>query len=164
MHSIRSTMRGCFKSATSASLARDTRGDIMDVVALTAALAAAKPEIVFHLAAQSLVRRSYSDPVETVATNVLGTVHVLHALRSIEGVRAALIITTDKCYRNIGRLHPYRETDVLGGHDPYAASKACVELLVASFRTSFFTSSDRLANYFLGFGAGRQCHRRRRLG
>lgn len=98
---------------------------------------AARPEIILHLAAQPLVRASYQDPVATYASNVMGTVHVLDALRSLDSVRVALMVTTDKVYRNQEHPYPYREDDPLGGHDPYSASKAASEIVIASYRDAF---------------------------
>ena len=98
---------------------------------------AAEPEIVFHLAAQSLVRRSYADPVGTYATNVMGTVHVLDAARRMPSVRAVVIVTSDKCYENVGQARGYREGDAMGGHDPYSSSKGCAELVTSAMRRSF---------------------------
>lgn len=111
--------------------------DIRDSKSLAALIRAAEPEIVFHLAAQALVRESYSRPVDTFATNVMGTVHVLDALRALQSVRAAVVVTTDKVYRNTEQLYPFREEDSLGGHDPYSASKAASELVIASYRGAF---------------------------
>lgn len=115
--------------------------DIRDIAALKSALVACKPEIVFHLAAQPLVRRSYAEPRETYETNVMGTVNVLDAIRDTHSVRAALMVTSDKCYENgeLGYSHTgYRETDRMGGHDPYSNSKGCAELVTAAYRNSFF--------------------------
>jgi len=98
----------------------DARRDLADLDALRKALYAARPEIVFHLAAQSLVRKSYADPVGTFATNIMGTVHLLEALRGLDTARAAVIITTDKVYENREWPYPYREIDPLGGYDPYS--------------------------------------------
>ena len=112
-------------------------GDVRDCSALTEAFKAQKPEIVFHLAAQPLVRRSYIDPVETYSTNVMGTVHVLQAVKSCPSVRVAIIVTSDKCYDNC-RAKAYSESDAMGGHDPYSASKGAAELVTASYRKSFF--------------------------
>lgn len=114
-------------------------GDVRDAALLAAAMRGARPEVVFHLAAQSLVRRSYAEPVETFATNVLGTVNVLEAARHLEGLRSVVIVTSDKCYRPGENAHP--EDDALGGDDPYSASKAAAELVTAAYRRSFF--SDR---------------------
>jgi CDP-glucose 4,6-dehydratase len=122
-------------------LAGHTIGDIRDLGQLTQALQTAAPEIVLHLAAQPLVRASYDDPVQTYATNVLGTVHVLEAVRQCPSVRAVVNVTTDKCYENREWVWPYRESDPLGGHDPYSSSKACAELVTAAYRRSFLCES-----------------------
>lgn len=111
--------------------------DIRDAKRLAAAVRAARPEIVFHLAAQPLVRAGYRQPLETFDTNVMGTANLLDSLRDLPDVRVAVIITTDKIYRNAESPYPYREDDPLGGHDPYSASKAACEIVVASFRDSF---------------------------
>jgi CDP-glucose 4,6-dehydratase len=111
--------------------------DIRDAAGLRERVRAAEPEVVFHLAAQALVRPSYLQPVETFATNVMGTVHVLDAVRDVSSVRAAVMVTTDKVYRNLEHPYPYREDDALGGHDPYSASKAASELVVASYRDAY---------------------------
>jgi len=111
--------------------------DIRNAPALAGLVQAFRPEIVFHLAAQPLVRASYRDPVGTFATNVMGTVHLLEALRGVTTVRVAVLITTDKVYRNREWPYPYRETDPLGGHDPYSASKAASEIAIASYRDAF---------------------------
>lgn len=111
--------------------------DIRDATALARIVAAAKPEIVFHLAAQPLVRASYREPLTTFASNVMGTAHLLDALRGLEGARVAVMITTDKVYRNNEWAYPYREDDILGGHDPYSASKAASEIIIASYRDAF---------------------------
>ncbi|MDR3417138.1 MAG: CDP-glucose 4,6-dehydratase [Nevskia sp.] len=124
---------------------RSVIGDIRDAAALRRAMAAAAPEIVFHLAAQSLVRRSYRDPVGTYATNVMGTVHCLEEIRQMLGVRAAVIVTSDKCYENRETGQAYREADALGGHDPYSSSKACSELVAAAYRSSFLAEGCRVA-------------------
>lgn len=113
-------------------------GDIRDLGKLERSIAAFKPEVVFHMAAQALVRRSYANPIETYSTNVMGTLHVLDAIRRVPSVRAAVIITSDKCYENREWLWGYREEDRLGGFDPYSNSKACAELLTASYRNSYF--------------------------
>ncbi len=111
--------------------------DIRDAAGLRTAMAEAAPEIVFHLAAQALVRPSYADPLGTLATNVMGAAHLLDAVRTTPSVRAVVIVTTDKCYENREWPWPYRETDALGGHDPYSASKAAAELVTAAWRRSF---------------------------
>jgi CDP-glucose 4,6-dehydratase len=128
-----------------------TLGDVRDLDALKGALRRAHPDIVFHLAAQPLVRDSYADPVTTFATNVMGTAHVLEAALGLNrewreqgqaGIKAALIVTSDKCYANKEWLWPYRENDELGGHDPYSSSKACAEIVTAAYRNSFASSAD----------------------
>jgi CDP-glucose 4,6-dehydratase len=116
----------------------DVRGDIRNYAKLEASMTEFKPEVVFHLAAQPLVRRSYADPVGTYSTNVMGTVNLLEAIRKTPSVRSVLCVTTDKCYENQEWVWPYRENDPLGGHDPYASSKACAEIVVAAYRSSFF--------------------------
>lgn len=111
--------------------------DLREVEAFRKAVVRSEPEVVFHLAAQPLVRESYARPVDTFAVNVMGTVHLLDAMRGLTSVRAAVIVTTDKVYRNLERPYPYREDDALGGHDPYSASKAAAELAAASYREAF---------------------------
>ncbi|MBU3738546.1 MAG: CDP-glucose 4,6-dehydratase [Rhodoferax sp.] len=113
--------------------------DIRDAAAVTAVVRAVRPDIVLHLAAQALVRASYREPVATLGTNIMGTAHVLDALRGVGETRVALMITTDKVYRNDGRSQPYREDDRLGGHDPYSASKAASELVIASYRDAYLS-------------------------
>jgi len=120
--------------------------DIRDGAAVRAVVESAAPQIVLHLAAQALVRPGYADPVGTFATNVIGTAHVLDALRGQDQLRAAVIVTTDKVYHNNEWSYPYRESDALGGHDPYSASKACAELVAASYAKSFLLAQGvRLA-------------------
>jgi len=118
-------------------LTTSIEGDIRDAGALSAALNAAQPEIVYHLAAQPLVRASYRDPADTWSTNVMGTVNLLDAVRQCPSVKAVVVVTTDKCYENREWHWGYREIDPLGGHDPYSASKAGAELVAASYRRSF---------------------------
>jgi CDP-glucose 4,6-dehydratase len=112
-------------------------GDISDAALLTELVAETRPELVLHLAAQPLVRRSYAEPTATWATNAMGTIHLLEALRRLEQPCTAVLITTDKVYRNNEWLYGYRENDPLGGHDPYSSSKAAAELAIASWRASF---------------------------
>jgi CDP-glucose 4,6-dehydratase len=112
--------------------------DIRDLGKLQKAMAEAKPEIVIHMAAQPLVRYSYDNPVETYATNVMGTVHVLESIRSLDCVCAAVIVTTDKCYENKEWAWGYRENEPMGGHDPYSNSKGCAELVTSAYRQSYF--------------------------
>lgn len=120
--------------------ARSIIGDLADPDAVKSAVAEAAPEIVLHLAAQPLVRRSYREPVETFRTNVMGTVHLLDAVGP--GARVILVITTDKVYENDDRGQAFQEGDRLGGHDPYAASKACAEIAVQSYRRSFLADRE----------------------
>lgn len=121
-------------------------GDVRDLDQVQQAMSAFQPEIVIHMAAQPLVRRSYQNPAETYAVNVLGTVHVLEAARHVETVRAIVDITSDKCYENREWHWGYREHDALGGYDPYSSSKACAELVAATYRNSFF-NPDRYAQH-----------------
>lgn len=117
---------------------RSTYGDVRDAESVARAFAAERPEVVLHLAAQPIVRRSYEDPVGTFATNVLGTVNVLDAVRRVGSARAVVVVTSDKCYENREWVWSYREKSALGGRDPYSASKACAEIVTRSFRNSFF--------------------------
>jgi len=116
--------------------------DIRDSAALTAAIGDVDADVVIHMAAQPLVRASYADPVGTFATNVMGTAHVLEAARRMPSLRAAVVVTSDKCYDNREWVWGYRECDPMGGKDPYSASKGCTELLTASWRASFFQAPD----------------------
>jgi CDP-glucose 4,6-dehydratase len=116
--------------------------DICDAQKIATIVQQVKPEIVLHLAAQALVRESYNDPLRTFSVNVMGTANVLDALRSCDSVRSIVVVTTDKVYANQEWQWPYRETDRLGGHDPYSASKAGTEIVVASYRASFFTAKN----------------------
>lgn len=120
---------------------RDIRLDIRNAEPLAAAVAEARPEVVFHLAAQPLVRRSYRTPLDTWTTNVIGTANLLDACRGVSGLRAVVAITTDKVYQNKEWPWGYRECDALGGHDPYSASKAATELVIDSYRKSFFAGA-----------------------
>lgn len=113
-------------------------GDVRDVDGVKRLFEEHRPEIVIHMAAQSLVRYSYREPVETFTTNVMGTLNILEGIRSIDTVRAAVMITTDKCYENRELARPFREDEPLGGYDPYSSSKACAELLIASYRNAYF--------------------------
>jgi len=117
-------------------------GDIRDFETLAAAVSKFRPYIVIHMAAQSLVRRSYSDPIETYATNVLGTVHLFEAVRRIKGVKALINVTSDKCYENREWVWGYRENERVGGYDPYSSSKGCAELVTSAYRSSFFNTKD----------------------
>ncbi len=128
--------------------------DIRDASALKTLVSRVNPEVVFHMAAQPLVRLSYSEPLETYATNVMGTANLLMALRSCPALKATVIVTSDKCYENREWSRAYNESDALGGHDPYSSSKACTEIVTASFRRSFFegvgVASGRAGNVIGG--------------
>ena len=115
--------------------------DIRDLASLQKAMSGAKPDVVIHMAAQPLVRYSYANPVETYATNVMGTVHVLESIRSLDCVRATVVVTTDKCYENKEWAWGYRENESMGGYDPYSNSKGCAELVTSAYRQSYFSSS-----------------------
>jgi CDP-glucose 4,6-dehydratase len=117
-------------------------GDIRDYAALAAVFKKYHPEIVIHMAAQALVRYSYVNPVETYATNVMGTVHLLEAARQVDSVRAIVNITSDKCYENREWVWGYRENEAMGGYDPYSSSKGCAELVASAYRNSFFNPQD----------------------
>lgn len=113
-------------------------GDINDLVHLKLVIKQHEPEIVFHLAAQAIVKTSYEDPLDTLQTNIIGTAHVLEAIRCVDSVDVAVFVTSDKCYKNEEKKFGFKETDALGGDDPYSASKACAELVIHSYRHSFF--------------------------
>lgn len=132
------TQPSLFDTAGVGALVSSVEGDVADFATLRAAVEAHRPHVVFHLAAQSLVRHSYWEPLETFRTNVMGTVHVLEAVRSMTTTQVVVNVTTDKCYRDRGGERGYREVDELGGHDPYSASKACAELATAAYRSSFY--------------------------
>ena len=117
-------------------------GDIRDLAKLQAVFAEHRPEIVIHMAAQPLVRYSYQNPIETYSTNVMGTVHLLEAVRNTPGVKAVVNITTDKCYENREWVWGYRENEPMGGFDPYSSSKGCAELVSAAYRSSFFNANN----------------------
>lgn len=131
-----------FEQADVGGVIRSVHGDIRDLEHLQKVTADFSPGIIFHLAAQSVVKESYVDPVETYSTNVVGTACLFQALRSIPGPRTVVNVTTDKCYKNREWIWGYRETDELGGHDPYSNSKACAELVTQSFRDSFFPVAE----------------------
>lgn len=133
-----STDPNLYALARVADAVETTFGDIRDAAALTARVDRTKPEVVFHMAAQALVRAGYADPAGTYASNVMGTVNLLEAARQAGGVRALVVVTSDKCYENREWLWAYREGEPLGGHDPYSSSKACAELVTAAWRNSYF--------------------------
>jgi CDP-glucose 4,6-dehydratase len=136
------TTPSLFALAGVAEAITSLEADVRDLGTLSAALSDAKPDLVFHLAAQSLVRNSYQQPVETYATNVMGTVNLLEAVRQCPSVKATVVVTSDKCYENKEWVWGYREDEPLGGHDPYSSSKGCAELVTAAYRRSFFSASD----------------------
>lgn len=133
---------------------RSVEGDIRDGAALQAAMLAARPEIVIHMAAQALVRYSYANPVETYATNVMGLVNVFEAVRAVPGIRAVVNVTSDKCYENKEWHWGYRENEPMGGYDPYSNSKACAELVTSAYRSSFFNPASH-AQHGVALGSGR---------
>jgi CDP-glucose 4,6-dehydratase len=143
-----------FELTSLSTVLEDVRGDVRDLARLETSITQFAPEVVFHLAAQPIVRRSYADPVGTYGTNVMGTVHLLEAIRKTPSVRALVCVTTDKCYQNQEWIWPYRESDPLGGYDPYASSKACAEIVSAAYRSSFF-SVERVSEYHLGLATAR---------
>jgi CDP-glucose 4,6-dehydratase len=134
------TKPSLFKLAAVADGMTSLTGDIRDEDRLQQIIAEYQPEIVFHMAAQALVLESYKNPVTTYATNVMGTAHLLESVRRVGGVRAVVIVTSDKCYENHEWVWPYRECDPLGGYDPYSSSKGCAEIVIAAYRRSFFNS------------------------
>jgi CDP-glucose 4,6-dehydratase len=138
------TTPNLFDVARIGSRVEDIRGDIRDGAALDRAMTEFAPEVVFHLAAQPLVRLSYEEPLLTYETNVIGTARVLDAVRRTPSVRAVVVVTTDKCYENREWLWGYRESDPLGGYDPYSSSKACAEMVSAAFRQSYFPAGCRV--------------------
>ncbi len=136
------TTPSLFEAAAIHEWVRHHIADIRDAEALARVVQEVRPEIVFHLAAQPLVRKSYREPLQTLATNVMGTANVLEAARSCAPVRAVLVVTTDKCYENRGWPWGFRESDPLGGHDPYSASKACAEIVTAAWRSAYWQQDD----------------------
>jgi CDP-glucose 4,6-dehydratase len=131
-----------FTAARVATSVEHIVGDVRDLEALVALVRRVRPQVIFHLAAQSLVRRSYIDPIETYSTNIMGTTNVLEAVRQVGGVSAVVVVTSDKCYDNREWIWGYRETDALGGYDPYSSSKAGAEIVTAAYRSSFFNPAD----------------------
>lgn len=137
------TQTNLFESAHIASGMVSLEGDIRDLDEFKAVLMTHRPDIIIHMAAQALVRQSYADPVETYATNVMGTVNVLEAARQIQCARVVLIITSDKCYDNKEWIWGYRENDPMGGFDPYSSSKGCAELITSAYRNSYFSEPNQ---------------------
>lgn len=136
------TTPSLFEAADVARGMRSLVGDVRNLETLQAALAEHRPEIIFHMAAQPLVRYAYVNPVETYATNVMGSVHVLEAARQVGGVKAIVNVTSDKCYENREWIWGYRENEAMGGYDPYSNSKGCAELVTAAYRSSFFNPAQ----------------------
>lgn len=131
-----------FQMANVAAEMRSIIGDVRDLDSLQKAMQDASPDIVIHMAAQPLVRYSYENPVETYATNVMGSVHVLESVRKTKSVKAVVNVTSDKCYENKEWEWGYREDEAMGGYDPYSNSKGCAELVTSAYRSSFFNSED----------------------
>lgn len=148
------TQPSLFEMARVADGMKSVRGDVRDLSALCTAMATAQPEIVIHMAAQSLVRLSYDEPVETYATNVMGTVHLLESVRRTMGVKAVVNVTTDKCYENKEWVWGYREDEPMGGFDPYSNSKGCSELVSSAYRSSFF-NAERHAEHGVALATAR---------
>lgn len=146
------TSPSMFEVAQLADGMESISGDVRDLAQLQAAFQASRPEIVLHLAAQPLVRYSFDHPVETYATNVMGTVHLLEAVRHTPSVRSVVVVTSDKCYENREWVWGYRETEPMGGYDPYSNSKGCAELVTAAFRNSYFAQGSSRQ---LGLASGR---------
>ena len=152
LHSLGAKVKGfALAPATTPSLFELTKldslidselGNINDYAVLAKSIQAYQPDVVLHLAAQPLVRESYDNPLETYMTNVMGTAHVLEAIRHTPSVRSAVFITTDKCYENKEWVWPYRENEPMGGYDPYSSSKGCSELVISAYRNSFFDTTQ----------------------
>lgn len=132
------TVPNLFSCANVAEGINSITGNILDLEHLKKSVLAAQPEIIFHLAAQPLVHYSYQNPIETYSVNVMGTVHLLEAIRYVDSVRSVVVVTSDKCYENREWIWGYRETDAMGGYDPYSSSKGCTELVVSAYRQSYF--------------------------
>ena len=130
------------------------QGDVRDPISIQKLVSDFRPEIIIHMAAQALVRQSYNDPPDTYSTNIMGTIHLLEAVRSVAGVRVVVNVTSDKCYENREWLWGYRETDAMGGYDPYSCSKGCAELITASYRNSFF-NPERYDQHRVGVASAR---------
>jgi CDP-glucose 4,6-dehydratase len=144
------TQPNLFDALDLRSRIKHVAADIRDADRLATEVQAAQPSVVFHLAAQAIVRRAYAEPREAFETNVMGTVNVLEAARSCPSVRAVVIVTSDKCYENHDRDQAFKETDAMGGRDPYSASKGCAELVTAAYRESFFADGATVASVRAG--------------
>jgi CDP-glucose 4,6-dehydratase len=143
-----------FEQAEVAGLVRSLRGDVRDYAQLKSAIEEARPDVVLHMAAQSVVYQGYEDPVGTYSSNVMGTVHLFEALRQIGRPCSVVNVTSDKCYENREWVWGYRESDPMGGHDPYSNSKGCAELVSSAYRDSFF-SPDRISEHGIALGTAR---------
>lgn len=141
-YSLPPTGDNIFEAADVANGMTSLTGDIRDLPKLKESMKSANADIVIHMAAQPLVRLSYKDPVETHSTNVMGTVNLLEAVRYCENVKAVVVVTSDKCYKNKEWVWGYRENEPMGGHDPYSSSKGCTELVASSYRSSFFNAEN----------------------
>lgn len=148
------TKPSLFEQASIANTVRSIRGDIRDYASLQAAMRESRPEIILHLAAQSVVRRSYEDPIETYSSNVMGTVHLFEAVRQLKLPCAIVNVTSDKCYANQEWIWGYREYEPMGGHDPYSNSKGCAELVTTAFQQSFFPP-DLIKQHQVALGSAR---------
>ena len=148
------TAPSLFETARVSELVRHVPGDVRDLASLSETMKTARPEIVIHMAAQSLVRLSYDQPAETYDINVMGTVNVLEAVRRVGGVRAVVCVTSDKCYENRETNQAYVESDAMGGYDPYSSSKGCAELVTSAYRRSFF-NPDKQGEHGAGVASGR---------
>ncbi len=141
-YSLEPSTKPCFFEAANVETGIISEiGDIRDIEKLSKSVAEFKPEVIFHLAAQPLVRYSYENPKETYEVNVIGTLNLLEAVRLVDSIKAVVLITTDKCYENKEWVYGYREIDPMGGYDPYSSSKGCCELLISSYRNSYFSQS-----------------------
>jgi len=144
-----------FQIASLGNKIHQVTADIRDLDTLINVFSSSKPEIIFHLAAQSLVRYSYTNPIETYETNVIGTAKVFEAVKKTDSVRIVVNITSDKCYDNTESMHAYTENDPMGGYDPYSASKGCSELITSSYRNSFFNIGDYGKTHQVALGSVR---------
>jgi CDP-glucose 4,6-dehydratase len=140
---------------TASVLAHDLRGDVRDAQQVAEAVRTCRPDVIFHLAAQPLVRRSYLDPVETWATNVMGTLHVMEAARRHPDLQALVLVTSDKCYENREWVWGYREDEPMGGSDPYSSSKGAAEIAIRAWRRSYFTPGRATASSLAGMASVR---------
>ena len=148
------TQPSLFEQADVSNSVRSIRADVRDFARLKAVIAECRPDVIIHLAAQSVVRRGYEDPIETYSSNVIGTVNLLEALRQLGRPCVVVIVTSDKCYENREWAWGYRENDSLGGHDPYSNSKACAELVTSAFRSSYFPP-DAFAHHGVAVASAR---------